>query len=120
MDKLTRINQLVDKLNEYAMHYYTFDDPKISDKEYDMLYDELTNLEKETGYILEYSPTQRVGDKIIDKFSKHTHLGKLWSLDKAQSYEELKNWDIKINKTLNEYNKTCLLYTSDAADEEDS
>lgn len=100
MDKLERMKELVDILNDYAMHYYTYDSPKVSDKEYDALYDELLALEGETGKILEYSPTQRVGDSILDKFHKHNHLGKLWSLDKAQSYEELKNWDTRIRRIL--------------------
>jgi len=100
MNKLVRIKDLVNRLNEYAMYYYTYDSPKVSDKEYDALYDELLALEAETGEILEYSPTQRVGDSVLDKFQKHNHLGKLWSLDKAQSYEELKNWDTRIRKIL--------------------
>ncbi|SHJ01909.1 DNA ligase (NAD+) [Dethiosulfatibacter aminovorans DSM 17477] len=100
MNKLERMKELVDRLNDYAMHYYTYDSPKVSDREYDALYDELVALEGETGRILEYSPTQRVGDSILDKFQKHTHLGKLWSLDKAQSYEELKSWDTRIRRIL--------------------
>ena len=102
MNKMDRVKELVDKLNEYAMHYYTYDSPKVSDKEYDALYDELVILESETGEILEYSPTQRVGDDIFEKFQKHNHLGKLWSLDKAQSYEELKSWDTRIRRILME------------------
>ena len=42
-------------------------------------------LEEETGYILPYSPTLRVGDIVLEGFSKYTHKGRLWSLDKAQS-----------------------------------
>ena len=100
MNKLDRMKELVDKLNEYAMHYYTYDNPMISDKEYDALYDELVALETETGKTLEYSPTQRVGDGILEKFQKHSHLGKLWSLDKAQSFDELKSWDTRIRRIL--------------------
>jgi DNA ligase (NAD+) len=102
MNKMDRVKELVDKLNEYAMHYYTYDSPKVSDKEYDALYDELVILESETGKILEYSPTQRIGDDIFEKFQKHNHLGKLWSLDKAQNYEELKSWDTRIRRILME------------------
>ncbi len=105
MDKKKRIEKLVEKLNDYAYHYYTLDQPKVSDKEYDELYDELKKLEEETGYILKESPTQRVGDKPLDKFEKHDHKAKLWSLDKAQNYEELKKWDEKVHKLINEYNK---------------
>lgn len=105
MDKLDRIEILVEELNNYASRYYTFDDPIISDADYDKLYSELISLEKETGHVLDLSPTQRVGDKLLDKFEKHKHLSKLWSLDKAQSYEELRNWDAKINKAIAEFNK---------------
>ena len=56
-----RIRELVDKLNEYSKAYYVLDAPKISDKEYDELYDELLRLEEQSGIILPDSPTQRVG-----------------------------------------------------------
>jgi len=105
LDKKKRIEELVEKLNDYAYHYYTLDQPKVSDKEYDELYDELKELEEETEYILKQSPTQRVGDEPLDKFEKHNHKAKLWSLDKAQNYEELKKWDEKIHKLINEYNR---------------
>ena len=48
-----RMRQLVDKLNEYAEAYYRFDAPKVSDKEYDALFDEIVSLEKETGVVLD-------------------------------------------------------------------
>lgn len=104
MDKRKRIEELVEILNDLSYHYYTLDNPKVSDFEYDKLYDELLQLEKETNYILINSPTQRIGDKPIDKFEKHEHLSKLWSLDKAQSKEELINWDNRIRKLIDEYN----------------
>ncbi|MDW7668944.1 MAG: NAD-dependent DNA ligase LigA [Bacillota bacterium] len=106
MDKKKRIEELVEKLNDYAYHYYTLDQPQVSDKEYDELYDELKELEVETEYILEESPTQRVGDKPLDSFEKHQHKAQLWSLDKAQSYQELKTWDERIHKLINEYNSS--------------
>ena len=53
---------------------------------YDIKYDELKSLEEETGYVLPYSPTQRVGDVTLQGFSKYTHKARLWSLDKAQSF----------------------------------
>ncbi|MBV1757412.1 MAG: NAD-dependent DNA ligase LigA [Dethiosulfatibacter sp.] len=104
MNDIDRIVELVDDLNRYATHYYTYDQPLVTDKVYDLLYDELVRLENETGHILEYSPTQRVGDRILEKFDKHKHLRQLWSLDKAQNYEELRNWDKRLRKTIAEYN----------------
>jgi DNA ligase (NAD+) len=104
MEEIVRIEELVAILNRYATFYYTYDQPLVSDKEYDLLYDELVRLENETGHILQYSPTQRIGDKVLERFEKHKHLRQLWSLDKAQSYDELKNWDKRIRKTIEEYN----------------
>lgn len=104
MDKKKRIDELVEKLNDYAYYYYTLDNPKVSDKEYDELYDELLELEKETEYVLDESPTQRVGDKPLDKFEKHDHKSQLWSLDKAQSFDELRKWDERVDKLIKEYN----------------
>lgn len=105
-EKIKRMEELIDRLNELNYHYYTLDDPLVSDKEYDELYDELTKLEKETKVIYPYSPTQRVGGEILDKFERHTHLGRLWSLDKSQSFEELKNWDNRIRRLINQYNES--------------
>lgn len=103
-DKLKRMDQLIDIINELNYYYYTLDQPKVSDKEYDKLYDELVKLEKETGIIREYSPTQRVGGEILDKFQKHTHLGRLLSLDKSQDYGSLRNWDARVKRMIEDYN----------------
>ena len=104
MDKIQRIKELIEEINDLNYYYYTLDQPKVSDKEYDALYDELVKLEKETGRVFPYSPTQRVGGEILDKFEKHFHLDKLWSLDKSQNYGELINWDNRIRRLIEEYN----------------
>ncbi len=106
MDKEKRIDELIDIVNDLNYYYYTLDNPKVSDKEYDLLYDELVQLESETGIIRAHSPTQRVGGHILDKFDKHTHLGRLWSLDKCQSFEELINWDNRVQRLIQDYNST--------------
>lgn len=92
MDNLERMKELIALVEKYNYAYYTLDDPLVSDKEYDDLYYELVRLEKETGVILENSPTQKVGDVVLDKFEKVTHEKKLYSLNKAQSFGELKSW----------------------------
>lgn len=92
MDKIERIKELVEKLNRYSYEYYSLDNPSVSDKDYDEKYYELQELEKETGYILPYSPTLRVGDVVLEGFKKYTHKAKLWSLDKAQSLQEIEDW----------------------------
>ncbi len=104
MDKEKRLDELIEIINDLNYYYYTLDNPKVSDKEYDLLYDELVLLEEELGIIKPYSPTQRVGGHILDKFQKHTHLGRLLSLDKRQSYEELINWDNRVRRLIYDYN----------------
>ncbi|SJZ33649.1 NAD-dependent DNA ligase LigA [Selenihalanaerobacter shriftii] len=101
---LEEMKELVEKLNEYNYHYYVLDQPLISDKEYDRLYDRLVELEEETGERLPNSPTQRIGGKPLDGFESHRHLAKLWSLDKAQSGEELRDWDRRVKKLVANYN----------------
>ena len=100
MEAEKRIEELIKIINDLNYSYYTLDSPKLSDSEYDKLYDELTGLEEDTGIIKSYSPTQRVGGHILDKFEKHTHLGPLWSLAKSQSYEELQINDLKHRRLL--------------------
>lgn len=104
MDKINRIHELVDKLNQYAKEYYKLDNPSVSDKEYDVIYEELISLEKETGLVLPYSPSQRVGDGVLGEFQKYEHRYRLWSLDKAQDYQELKDWISRTKKQIEEYN----------------
>lgn len=94
---MDRMQELVQKLNEYAYRYYVLDDPVISDGEYDKLYDELVALEKQTGVVLPDSPTIRVGDKPLSKFNQVVHRGKLFSLDKCQSKEEMHAWLDKLS-----------------------
>ena len=83
------MRELVDVLNKYAYEYYVLDAPTVSDKQYDELYDELKALERETGEVLFDSPTRRVGGDPVSTFSKHEHVARLYSLDKATSAEEL-------------------------------
>jgi DNA ligase (NAD+) len=105
MNEEKRIDELIEIINDLNYHYYTLDEPKLTDKEYDLLYDELVHLENTTGIIYPYSPTQRVGGELVDKFEKHTHLGRLWSLDKSQSVEELISWDNRVRKLIGDYNR---------------
>lgn len=100
----TRMEQLVAELQRYNYHYYTLDNPVVSDKEYDKLYDELVALEKETGIVLPDSPTQRVGGGLLKGFEPHRHLSRLWSLDKAQDEEDLFAWNQRVMKLIQDYN----------------
>ena len=105
MDKIQEINELIEKIEELNYHYYTLDSPLVSDGEYDQLYDRLKTLEKETGYIAENSPSQKVGGEILEKFEKHYHISRLYSQDKAQSYDDLKNWIDRANRLRDSYNQ---------------
>ncbi|MGF0094905.1 NAD-dependent DNA ligase LigA [Peptoniphilus sp. SGI.035] len=104
IDKIKEMDDLISQIDKLNYHYYTLDDPLLSDAEYDKIYDKLVNLENETGTVLSYSPTTRVGGSILDKFVKHTHLGRLYSMDKAQGDDALLAWYNRIEKFVNDYN----------------
>ncbi len=86
------MHDLAKQLNIYAHEYYVLDNASISDKEYDVLYDRLVELEKQTGEVLDISPTRRVGGDVLSEFSQHQHIQRLYSLDKAQNFEGLDNF----------------------------
>lgn len=92
LDKINRVKQLVMQLNQYSYEYYTLGEPTISDETYDYLYDELLQLENETNYILSNSPTQKVGNIVLDKLQKVKHEYPLLSLDKTKSIDTLSNF----------------------------
>lgn len=102
MDKQTRMNALVDELNDLAYRYYVLYEPKVSDAEYDKLYDELLELEKELPP-LPHSPTQRVGGEPLDAFRQHRHLAALWSMDKVRTEEDLRAWAARAAKLAADY-----------------
>lgn len=89
---MEEMKKLVEKLNDYAYRYYVLDEPVVADAEYDRLYDELVAMEKETGVVLENSPTRRVGGAPLSKFVSVKHLGRLYSLDKCQTKEAMTAW----------------------------
>ena len=89
MNKMERMKALVDEILIHNRNYYELDNPTISDKEYDKLYDELVDLEKELGVVLPNSPTQRVGGDVLDKFVKKKHEVRLYSMGKVRSFAEL-------------------------------
>ena len=95
---MDRMRELVDILNRWGYEYYVLDAPTVSDREYDKLYDELKELERETGVILPDSPTRRVGGDPIKGFERHTHIARLYSLDKAVSEDELSAFFTRVKK----------------------
>lgn len=103
-DKIKEMDSLIAEIDKLNYHYYTLDEPLLSDGEYDKLYDRLVKLENESGTVLSYSPTTRVGGAILDKFVKHTHLARLYSMDKAQGDDALLAWYNRIEKFVRDYN----------------
>ncbi|MBO5773065.1 MAG: NAD-dependent DNA ligase LigA [Clostridia bacterium] len=96
------MQEMVNQLNIWAYEYYVLDNPSVSDVTYDALYDQLVQLEKDTGIILPDSPTQRVGGEPLKKFENYTHKQRLYSLDKVQSFDQLKSWVEKVQDKIGE------------------
>ena len=93
-----RISFLREELNKFSYNYYVLDNPLISDFEYDNLYKELEELEKNNPeFITPDSPTQRVGG-ISSGFKEVKHKYRLYSLDNTYNYDELKKWYERITK----------------------
>ena len=97
--EVTRMKELVQKLNEAAKTYYQEDREIMSNREYDALYDELEQAEKITGIVLADSPTVRVGYEAVDALPKETHESPMLSLDKTKDREVLRGF-IGNHKTL--------------------
>lgn len=97
-DNLKRQKELVEILNNYAYHYYVLEKPIVSDYDYDVLYDELVELEKTTGTILPSSPTQRVGGEVLKGFKKVSHPVKLYSLNKCNDSEGIEKFVSDVSK----------------------
>lgn len=92
MNKIKRIKELVDLLNKASIAYYKYSNPIMSDKKFDSLYDELDSLEKETGIILNNSPTQTINDEILPELKKVTHTRPMLSSNKTKDIAEIKNF----------------------------
>lgn len=93
------MNELVSLLNQYAKEYYTQDNPTVSDSQYDQLYRELVELEKQhPENILPNSPTHRVGGLVLEGFEKYQHEYPLYSLQDAFSKEELIAFDKRVKE----------------------
>ena len=88
MDKLEKIKQLIKELNNASYAYYN-QVPIMPDYEWDKMYDELINLEEETGIVLSNSPTQNVGYSVADELKEVEHNHPMLSLDKTKSVDEL-------------------------------
>ena len=90
--KNERMLELVELLNKASRSYYQDAQEIMSNYEYDRLYDELQNLEKELEITLSNSPTVNVGYEVVSELPKERHESPMLSLDKTKEVEELKNF----------------------------
>ena len=97
---MDRMRELIKQLNKWAYEYYVLDNPSVSDREYDKLYDELTELEKSTGRRDFDSPTRRVGGEPVKGFERHAHISRLYSLDKSVNSEQLDAFFTRVGKVV--------------------
>ena len=112
------MRELIDKLNEASRRYYDQNESDISDDEWDAMYAELRKLEEKTGERMADSPTRRVGGAVMEGFEQHRHIARLWSMDKAQSEEEILAWAQRCEKQTNDAgglpkNSYCVEYKLD-------
>ena len=91
-EKKQRIEELVQQLNKASAAYYNGQDEIMSNYEWDGMFDELTSLEQETGYILPESPTQSVGTSEEGSGVKEPHEFPALSLAKTKQVEKLMEW----------------------------
>ena len=92
MQEIKRIKELVSILNKASYAYYAKDNPIMSDKQYDDLYDELSGLESSTGIILAGSPTQKVQGTCIEFLKKVKHSKLMLSANKTKDINEIKKF----------------------------
>ncbi len=110
MDPKKRIEELTKILNEANYNYHVLDNPTIEDEEYDKYLRELVNLEsKYPEYVLIDSPTKRVGGEVLDKFDKVTHKIPMLSLGNVFNEEEVRDFDLRIRKVIDNPEYVCEL-----------
>ena len=98
---LKKIESLRRKINQHDTFYYVKDSPIVSDREYDLLMQELQDLEEKfPEFICKESPTQRVGGKVSEKFNTVIHSAPMLSLDNAFDVDELKKFHDRVLKGL--------------------
>ncbi|MBO5022295.1 MAG: NAD-dependent DNA ligase LigA [Clostridia bacterium] len=104
MDKqqiIEKMKSMIKEIDKHNYNYYVLDNPTISDSEYDKLYYSLVDLEKQSGIVLPFSPTQRVGDTILKEFEEHKHEVRLYSLNKVRDYADLESWVADMKRLAN-------------------
>ena len=98
-----KIFSLRKKLHDHNYRYYVLDDPTISDYDFDMMLKELNDLEKSNPEFFDKnSPTQRVGGEVTKSFNTSVHETPMYSLDNSYSLEDLKDWEKRIKKIIDD------------------
>lgn len=98
-----KIEDLREELHQHNYNYYTLDEPTISDFEFDLKLKELQELEKNHPEFFDSnSPTLRVGGEITKNFPTVQHQFRMYSLDNSYNFDDLEDWEKRIEKTLNE------------------
>lgn len=98
-DAKSRIDSLIHLINEHNHNYYVESNPSISDYEFDMLLEELIQLETQfPQFSVDYSPTKRVGGDITKKFETVVHTFPMLSLSNTYSREEIIEWENRLKK----------------------
>ena len=97
-----RIKKLTEEINYHNKLYYTDDNPEIEDYEYDKLFRELENLERDFPQFKDKnSPTNKVGGMILEKFEKFEHPIAMYSLSNVMNEEEFFDFDNRMKKEIN-------------------
>ena len=97
-----KIDSLISEINDHNYAYYVLDDPKLSDKEYDILFRELEKLESDFPLLInKLSPTQRVGHPVSSGFQSYEHAVPMLSLSNAINDIEINDFYKRIKKWLN-------------------
>ncbi|MGZ5273824.1 MAG: DNA ligase LigA-related protein, partial [Kaistella sp.] len=98
-----RIEELRKELHEHNYSYYTLDEPTVSDFEFDLKLKELQELEAaHPEFYDSNSPTSRVGGEVTKNFPTVQHQFRMYSLDNSYDFDDLEDWEKRIQKTLDE------------------
>ena len=89
MNPISRMKELIPKILDADTAYYKLDAPVLSDREYDQLYGELLQLERDTGIILGSSPTQKTPGELLEGLAEVRHTRPMLSAAKTKSVENL-------------------------------
>ena len=105
-----RMNYLIKILSDASYDYYVLDDPKITDQEYDAYYRELETIEKlHPDWVLDTSPTKKVGGEVIDEFKKVEHTIPMLSLGDVFNEDEIVDFLQRIENSGISSNYVCEL-----------